>query len=299
MIDLTYRELDSPIHGLGILPKAILFGLLGLLALLYSDILFLFMLIGTCLYLSYIGGVSRSIAGLLRFFTLFALVVFVVNLVANQHGENPLLTSTFRFYFWRISFRITLESISAATRMVLRLLALILSFLLFTLTTKPENLMARFSGIRGMEGFGLLLGLAYKFMPVIVADGIEIRDSLRTRGVRFDEGGRIERARSYASLGLPLLINSLDRSLQLSEALEARGYGSGRRWSLPPLMGNSYDALASAYGLILGGILLYAWILWEVGNADLIYLPSNLVLLPIAFVALVLPIAWRWVRDRD
>jgi energy-coupling factor transport system permease protein len=299
LIDLTYRQLDSPIHGLGILPKAILFGLLGLLALLYSDILFLFMLIAACLCLSYLGGVSRSIVGLLRFFTVFALVVFVVNLVANQHGENPLLTSTFRFYFWRITFRITLESISAATRMVLRLLALILSFLLFTLTTKPENLMARFSAIRGMEGFGLLLGLAYKFMPVIVADGIDIRDSLRTRGVRFDDGGRMERARSYASLGVPLLINSLDRSLQLSEALEARGYGSGRRWSVPPLTRNRYDALVSIYGLILGGILLYTWIIWEVGNANLVFLPSNFVFLPIIFVALLLPIAWRWMRDRN
>jgi energy-coupling factor transport system permease protein len=257
------------------------------------------MLITTCLFLSYIGGVSRSVAGLLRFFIAFALVVFVVNLVANQHGEHPLLSSTFRFYFWRITFRITLESISAATRMVLRLLALILSFLLFTLTTKPEKLMARFSTIRGMEGFGLLLGLAYKFMPVIVADGIEVRDSLRTRGVRFDEGSRIERARSYASLGVPLLINSLDRSLQLSEALEARGYGSGRRWSVPPLTGNRFDAVASVYGLILGGILLFIWISHGIGSADLFFLTGNFVYLPIIFVALVLPITWRWIRDRD
>jgi energy-coupling factor transport system permease protein len=296
LIDLTYRELDSPIHELGILPKATLFGLLGILALLYSDILFLSTIIITCLCLAHIGGVSRSATGLLKFFTVFALVVFVVNLVANQHGENPLLTSTFRFYFWRITFRITLESIAAATKMVLRLLALILSFLLFTLTTKPENLMARFSAIRGMEGFGLLLGLAYKFMPVIVADGIEIRDSLRTRGVRFDEGSRMDRARSYASLGVPLLIHSLDRSLQLSEALEARGYGSGRRWSIPSLTSSRYDALASAYYLILGATLLYQWVFWGMGDADLVFVPGNIMFLPAILIALVFPVVWRWMR---
>lgn len=298
MIDLTFREKDSPIHGLGILPKALMFGTLALLALLYSDVLFLLSIILACLLLSYLGRVNGSVAGLLRFFALFALVVFIVNIVANQHGQSPLFETSFRFYLWRFNFRLTVESISAAARMVLRLLALILSFLLFTLTTRPEDIMARFSMVRGLEGFGLLLGLAYRFMPVIVTDGIEIRDSLRTRGVRFEEGTRMERARSYASLGVPLLINSLDRSMQLSEALEARGYGSGRRWVVPPLTGDRYDVLISSYYLLLGSALLLLWILWGFGEAEVIacaFIPYQ----PLLFLLLVIPAIWRWYSDRD
>jgi len=108
----------------------------------------------------------------------------------------------------------------------------------------------------------------------------------------------MERARSYASLGVPLLINSLDRSMQLSEALEARGYGSGRRWVVPPLTGDRYDVLISSYYLLLGSALLLLWILWGFGEAEVIacaFIPYQ----PLLFLLLVIPAIWRWYSDRD
>ena len=294
MFSLTYRDLDSPVHRLGISTKAALFGSLCILSLIYSDLIFLVSVIATCLILARLGYVESTTGKLLRAFLFFSLIVFLINLMANQHGENSIFRTSFRFYFWRINFRITLESLSSALQMVFRLLAVILSFLVFTLTTKPEALLARFSGIRGMEGFGLLLGLAYRFLPTLVSDGVEIRDSLRTRGIQFDEGGRLDRARSYTSLGIPLVVNGLDRSLQLAEAMESRGYGSGRRWSAQPLAGSRFDILLTSYYLIIGGILCCMWLFLGVGSAVLFTFQSHMPLALALVVLFIAPVFILW-----
>jgi energy-coupling factor transport system permease protein len=294
LFSLTYRDTGSPIHRLGVPTKAAIFGVLFVLSLVYSDLAFLAGAIAICLTLGKIAGVGGKMRGVLSAFLLFSAVVLVINLIANQHGENVLFGSGFRFYIWRIGFQITLESISTALRMVMRLLAVVLSFLVFTLTTKPEVLLSKFSGVRGLEGFGLLLGLAYRFLPTLVSDGSEIRDSLRIRGVQFDEGGRRDRLRSYASLGIPLIANSLDRSMQLAEAMESRGYGSGQKWVSQIHEGSRFDLPLMCYYLLVGTLLLVLWYSQGVGEATLFVRTSFVYVPPIVFLLFVSPILlWR------
>ena len=55
----------------------------------------------------------------------------------------------------------------------------------------------------------------------------------------------------------PLLAGSLERGLNLAEAMEARGYGrAGRtRAPRPPWRGRDYGALVAAVGLVVVGAL--------------------------------------------
>ncbi len=279
MIDLTYRDLDSPLHRLGIHTKIVLFGLLCILSLVYSDLLFLISIAVTCLVLAWGARVGGRATGFIKYFLVFSFIVFSVNLVANQNGENTIFRTTIRFYLWRIPFQLTLESLSSSLRMVLRLFAVVLAFLVFTLTTKPDGMLNRISRLSGFEGFGMLLALSYRFLPTLVSDGALMRDSLSSRGVRFDEGSRLARAKSYASLGVPLIVSSLDRSLQLAEAMESRGYGGdGARKTVPG--GRSIgEVLLTSYYLAAGCLFLGLWLLAGIGRASLF---GELSLAPVA-----------------
>ncbi len=289
MLDLTYRQLRSPLHRLGFPCKVALFGILGILSLVFSDLLFLGGVIATCVLLSVRAGVGRRAGVFLRYFLLFSLLVFSINLLANQTGEEELFSTTIRFYVWRASFRITLESVSSALRMVLRLFALVQIFLIFTLTTKPEAILGAVSRFNSFHGFGTLLALSYRFLPTVALDGVRIRDSLKSRGVRFDEGSRLERIRSYASLGMPLILNSLDRGLQLAEAMESRGYGRRTRTVHTGKVSKLEVAMA-AYFVMAGAAFLILFAVWGAGEASLFFQLHNAYLVPVLVFSLILPV---------
>ncbi len=272
-------------HRLGVGAKASLFGSLGVICLVYSDLIFLLATVALCICLAHRGRVSSKAWAFLRMFLTFSLIVFAINLVANQNGDNVIFRTTIRFYWTRANFQLTLESLSLSLRMVLRLVSLVLVFVIFTLTTKPEIVLRGFSRIKGLETFGLLLALSYRFLPTIALDGARIKDSLQSRGIMFDEGRRIDRVRAYASLGIPLVANSLERSLQLAEALESRSYGVGRNRPGRGIAESFHPSLAGAYYLFLGSLFLALCIFAGIGRAVLFTEPNHLPY-ALAFLAL-------------
>jgi energy-coupling factor transport system permease protein len=66
---------------------------------------------------------------------------------------------------------------------------------------------------------GLAVTIAISFVPSLVRSTGEIVEAQRARGHRF------RGMRSWLALLAPLLAGSLERSLQLAESLDARGYG--------------------------------------------------------------------------
>jgi energy-coupling factor transport system permease protein len=69
---------------------------------------------------------------------------------------------------------------------------------------------------------------ALNLAPGMVRSAGAVRDAQRMRGWR--PGG----ARSWAELLVPVAVTAMEDSLQLAEAMEARGYGSGQRTRYAP-----------------------------------------------------------------
>jgi energy-coupling factor transport system permease protein len=97
---------------------------------------------------------------------------------------------------------------------------------------------------------GLVTSIAITFVPQTVTRFTEIRDATALRG------HKIRRVRDLLPVIIPLLSGGMERSMNLAEAMEARGFSrySGSTSKMPPLMVQS--ALAIATGLIfIGGAL--------------------------------------------
>jgi energy-coupling factor transport system permease protein len=73
----------------------------------------------------------------------------------------------------------------------------------------------------------LIAALGARLLPVLQRDAAAIAQVARGRGVEM------RRRRAAAELVAPLVAMSLDRSLTLAEAMEARGYGGGPRTRRP------------------------------------------------------------------
>ena len=121
---------------------------------------------------------------------------------------------------------------------------------------------------RALFHAGLAVTIAVAFVPGLVRTVAAISAAQRTRGHRFDG------LRSWVALVAPLLAGSLERSLQLAEALDARGYGRtlagsaqhSRRFTLL----SGLLLLIPALALWLGGYSLAAALTAAVGGALLI-----------------------------
>lgn len=97
----------------------------------------------------------------------------------------------------------------------------------------------------------LAVALATRLVPMLERDAFALVEALRGRGVE------VEGVRARARLLSPLLAGSLERGLNLAEAMEARGYGRPGRTRLPspPWTGRDRLALAAAAAAVLAGAL--------------------------------------------
>ena len=165
----------------------------------------------------------------MRFAVWMFLMVVVINAVVSNEGSHVLWAAGFRLPLIGEP-RLTLEAIAFGAAMGIRLVAIISAFTILNLCVHPDDLMRSAIKARLPYRSVLVTSLSTRFIPVLLADANTIMDVQRSRGVNFSAGGLSGRVRNYGALVLPLLSNSLDRAVQVAEAMESRGFGaSGKR----------------------------------------------------------------------
>lgn len=159
----------------------------------------------------------------LRFILIFT---FVLNLFFLQ-GETPLLNLGFAV--------ITQEALLTALRYSLRLVLLVLSSSLLTLTTAPvtltdglERLLSPLRAVRfPAHEMAMMMTIALRFIPTLLEEADKIMKAQSARGADFESGNMIRRARAMVPLLVPLFVSAFRRAGDLAMAMEARCYHGG------------------------------------------------------------------------
>jgi energy-coupling factor transporter transmembrane protein EcfT len=137
---------------------------------------------------------------------------------------------------------VTREEVRLAGLYALRFAAVGLASAAYALLLDHDRLLGAASWARRSA---LGVALATRLVPTLERDAFGLVEALRGRGVR------VEGVRAHARLLSPVLAGSLERGLNLAEAMEARGYGRAGRTRLPPPPWGTADRLALAGGLLL------------------------------------------------
>jgi energy-coupling factor transport system permease protein len=144
---------------------------------------------------------------------------------------------------------VTSEELAAAAVQALRLSAVTLAFAVYALLLDHDELLrsARFA-----RRSALVVALATRLVPTLERDAAGLVEALRGRGV--DVGG----VRGRARLVSPLVSGSLERAMNLAEAMEARGYGRPGATRTPSPAWRTLDraALAAAVLVAVGALWL-------------------------------------------
>jgi energy-coupling factor transport system permease protein len=172
-----------------------------------------------------------------------SLGLFVLSPIAAAVGSHPLWTGPTLPVLGPLD--VTSEELREAAVQALRLGAVGLAFAAYALLLDHDRLV-RAAGFARRTALGV--ALATRLVPTLERDAAGLVEALRGRGVE------VTGVRGRARLLSPLLAGSLERGLNLAEAMEARGYGRPGRTRVPEPGWTARDRLAVASAVLLVAI---------------------------------------------
>ncbi|MCL2201278.1 MAG: energy-coupling factor transporter transmembrane protein EcfT [Oscillospiraceae bacterium] len=210
----------------------------------------------TCLSLSKIG--PKTVLRGLRPVIIIILLTVILN-VFFIRGETVL-------FEWRFIV-ITREGLVTAGFMASRLIMLIIGTFLLTYTTSPialtdglEQMLNPLKKIKlPIHELAMMMSIALRFIPTLIEETDKIMSAQKARGIDFETGGLISRARAVVPLIIPLFISAFRRADELATAMESRCYhgGEGRtRMKTLKAAWQDYTALLLGAGIIAAVIIL-------------------------------------------
>jgi len=221
---LKFKRASTPIHRLDPRVKFLISCIIFITAVLFNELLPLLVLFLAQLPLILVARVHREWIQSLKGASIFAVMIFVMNLVVGYMSPTSSYT------------------ISFSLAMAVRFLVLIASFSSFFLTTSPDDLGLALEESRIPYEFCFAFTTAVRFVPVLANEAQTIVDAQRSRGLELEKGNFMRRVRNYIPILIPLIVSAIRRSLELAEAMESRSFGAKKtRTSLYSLRMKSID----------------------------------------------------------
>jgi energy-coupling factor transport system permease protein len=211
-----------------------------------------------------VGVVSKIPLGYVlrgsRFFLAF-LVFILAFQVLFYPGDVPESS-----YLWRWGIlSISTEGLYTAGIIALRVILLYYATTMLMLTTSLVDLTNGLELIFGplqrlkvpVNELVLVFVIAIKFVPIFIEEMERLARAQTARGVPFDEGGALTRARRIGRLLVPIFISGFARADTLTIAMNTRSYRGGRyRTKLRQMSASPSDWLALTLVIVW---ILVAW----------------------------------------
>ena len=156
------------------------------------------------------------------------------------------------------------EGLLTAAFMALRLIFLIMSTSILTLTTSPIELTDAIEKLLKPIGkeiaheLAMMMTIALRFIPTLMDETDKIMMAQKARGADFDNGGLMQKAKSLIPLLVPLFVSSFRRADELAMAMESRAYrGGAGRTRMKQLKFTNNDLLSfGLFSILFVGALL-------------------------------------------
>ena len=186
---------------------------------------------------------------------LFAIYIFIPN--SNYSGPVA----------FNIGFDVYWQAIYQAGYIILRLILMLALMMILTSTTTPMNLTYAFEWYMAplklikvpVHAIAMVLSIALRFIPTLLEESDRIMKAQSSRGVDFNHGRLMKRFKAIISLIIPLFISAIDRSEELANAMEARGYDpNAKRTRYRKLTFSWKDLIALVVvGSLFAGIIVF------------------------------------------
>lgn len=224
-----YTPYNSIIHRID--PRTKIVGVIGLLVAIFLNLTFweYVFVFAVCLLLVLLSKVKiTSILKSLKAVWFMMLLLTVINIFVIHTGEPLFSIGNFTLY---------VGSLIQTAKIVVRLIMVITLTTVLTSTTKPLDLtyalewyMAPLKLIKfPAHEIAMTISIALRFIPTLLEETQRLIKAQASRGVDLENGSIKDKMVGITSLIVPLFVSSFQKSEELADAMEARGYNPGAK----------------------------------------------------------------------
>lgn len=155
----------------------------------------------------------------------------LIYLFSPDHGVNLYKSETILF---RIAgpYVVTAEQLFYHLNVILKNACTIPIVLLFVCTTNPSEFAASLSRIGVSYRISYAVALALRYIPDIQREYRDISLAQQARGTEMSKkASLVNRLKAASSILIPLILSSMERIETISNAMELRGFGKGKKRS--------------------------------------------------------------------
>ena len=225
-----YAKEEGVLHKLDPRSKLSITIALFVISALSWSLLTQLILLSTCLVLAAISRVFKRCLSLIKTIAPLVILLIIINTLS---GFGPERTAT----------------------LVVRFFVMVFSFSLLFVTTEPDLFGLMMEKMRLPYSLSLAFSMSLRMIPLMAEQAQKIIDSQRARGLDLESGNFLKRAKNMIPILIPMVVLSIKRSVEIAEALEARGFGSERRTRYFDIKMSTWDYAVSA--LSLAAVALY------------------------------------------
>ena len=267
-----YAPYNSFVHRLD--PRSKLLALVLLMVAVfygYSTQVMTFVMGGLLLLIIFILLLVSHISLRQLFSSLKALWIMIIILLVINVLVPPLGATRVAFSFG--TYPVFWESILQSAKIILRLVMMLALTLILTATTKPLDLtyalewhMTPLKLIKfPTHEIAMTISIALRFIPTLLDETMRIMNAQASRGVDFEHGKIKEKITAILSLIVPLFMSAFQRSEELANAMEARGYNPrGKRTRYRNLAWHVGDTFSLLFIVVLtAGVIVVSTMNWN------------------------------------
>lgn len=256
-----YLPYNSFIHRLD--PRIKLFGMISLMVLIFLKFAsvamnFVMYAVTAIIILVLLKVAHIKLRTLFRQLRMLWFMMFFLLVINIFTLKTPNDTVAFSFWFITVYWGAIIQTLYIFVRLVL----MIATTMILTSTTRPLDLtyalewyLIPFKVIKfPTHEIAMTISIALRFIPTLLDETGRIMKAQESRGVDFKDGKLKEKIRAIVSLIVPLFISAFQRSDELANAMEARGYNpQGKRTRYRKMTWKLVDTFSLVFVLVLLG----------------------------------------------
>ena len=230
---LSYEEKDTWIHKLSGVTKLIFFLLWCLTSMLTYDTRVLLFMVALSLVIFKSSKTKwKQVGAVFKMILLFmALNVLAIFLFSPDQGTSIYGTRTVLFHIAG-PYDMTREQLFYEFNVIVKYFTVVPAVFMFLVTTDPSEFAASINQIGIHYNAGYALAIALRYIPDVQGEFTKIKHAQEARGIEMSgKASLISRIKNTSAIIFPLIFSSMDRIDTVSNAMELRGFGKGKKRS--------------------------------------------------------------------
>lgn len=255
-----YVHSDTFLHRLDVRTKLIWFCSFILAVFLFEHPLYIITILTMLLVVLTTSGLPSE--GVKRISVMLLPVLFILVLVTmfshNPERFDDSFSQKVIFYLFPNQIApLTVGGILLGLTIACRIFVMVMASLLLTYTTPIDDFLQVSQRLKVPYVIAFIITTALRFIPTMEQKAMMVLDAQRSRGADLDSGGLIKRVRSFGSVLIPMIVDSIRMSENLAMALINRGFGASRHMTFfDEIRMKACDYRALAVNVFFLGVIL-------------------------------------------